>query len=54
MWTPSHGRTKVGRLAITYLQQLCAKTGGCLEDLGERWTIEMGVEGGSGKSELAA
>ena len=33
LWTTSHGRVKVGRLARTYLQQLCADTGCCLEDL---------------------
>ena len=33
LWTPSHGRTKAGRSARTYIQQLCANTGYCLEDL---------------------
>ena len=32
-WTPSHGRTKAGRTARTYMQQLCADTGCSLEDL---------------------
>ena len=32
-WTPSHGRAKVGRPAITYIQQLCADTGCSIEDL---------------------
>ena len=27
LWTPSHGRAKAGRLARTYIQQLCADTG---------------------------
>ena len=26
LWTPSHGRAKVGRLARTYMQQLCEDT----------------------------
>ena len=34
-WTPSHGRAKAGRPARIYLQQLCADTGCCLEDLPE-------------------
>ena len=33
LWTPSHGRAKVGRPARTYIQQLCADTGCGLEDL---------------------
>ena len=33
LWTPSHGRAKAGRLARTYIQQLCADTGYSLEDL---------------------
>ena len=33
LWTPSHGRAKVGRLTRTYIQQLCADTGCSLEDL---------------------
>ena len=33
LWTPSHGRTKVGRPAQTYIQQLCADTGCSPEDL---------------------
>ena len=35
LWTPSHGRTKAGRPARTYIQQLCANTGCSLEDLPE-------------------
>ena len=31
--TPSHGQAKAGRPARTYIQQLCADTGGILEDL---------------------
>ena len=33
LWTPLHGRAKVGRLARTYTQQLCADTGCSLKDL---------------------
>ena len=32
-WTPSHGRAKPWRPARTYIQELCADTGCCLEDL---------------------
>ena len=35
LWTPSHGRSKAGRLARTYLQQLCADTVCNPEDLPE-------------------
>ena len=33
--TPTHGRTKAGRPARTYIQQLCEDTGSCPEDLPE-------------------
>ena len=33
LWTPTHGRTKAGRPARTYIQQLCEETGFCPEDL---------------------
>ena len=33
LWTPTHGRTKAGRPARTYIQQLCEDTGCCPEDL---------------------
>ena len=33
LWSPSHGRSKAGRPARTYIQQLCANTGCSLEDL---------------------
>ena len=33
LWTTSHGRGKVGRPAKTYIQQLCADRGCCLEYL---------------------
>ena len=35
LWTPLHGRAKLGRPARTYIQQLCADTGCELEDLPE-------------------
>ena len=44
LWTPSHGRTKVGRPARTYTTALYRYQ--------ERWTIETG--GGSGRTVLAA
>ena len=33
LWTPTHGRTKAGWPARTYIQQLCEDTGCCPEDL---------------------
>ena len=33
LWTPTHGHTSVDRLAKTYIHQLYADTGCCLEDL---------------------
>ena len=33
LWTSKHGRTKAGRPARTYIQQLCEDTGCCPEDL---------------------
>ena len=35
LWTPSYGRAKAGRPAITYIKQLCADTGCSPEDLPE-------------------
>ena len=35
LWTPSYGRAKAGRLAQTYIQQLCEDTGCSPEDLPE-------------------
>ena len=49
-WTPSRGRAKVGRLARTYLQQLCADT--TWKTSWERWTMETGEERGSRRSVL--
>ena len=33
LWTPTYGRTKAGRPARTYIQQLCEDTGCSSEDL---------------------
>ena len=52
LWTPSHGRAKVGRPARTYIQQLCANTGYSLEDL--PGAIETVSGRGSGRFVLAA
>ena len=35
LWTPTHGRKKARRPALTYIQQLCEDTGCCPEDLTE-------------------
>ena len=35
LWTPTYGRAKAGRLARTYIQQLCEDTGCSSEDLPE-------------------
>ena len=35
LWTPAYGRAKAGRLARTYIQQLCEDTGSSPEDLPE-------------------
>ena len=35
LWTPTYGRTKAGRPARTYIQQLCEDTGCSPEDLPE-------------------
>ena len=35
LWTPTYGRTKAGRPARTYIQQLCKDTGCSPEDLPE-------------------
>ena len=36
LWTPSHGWAKAGWPARTYIQQLCANTGCCLEAMDNR------------------
>ena len=33
LWTPAHGRAMFGRLARTYIQQLCADRGCSVDDL---------------------
>ena len=33
LWAPTHGQVSVDHLTRTYLHQLCADTGCCLEDL---------------------
>ena len=37
LWIPTYGRAKAGRLARTYIQQLCEDTGCSPEDLPEKW-----------------
>ena len=55
LWTPSHGWTKAGLPAKTYIQLLWVDTGCGLEELpGERWMIEKGDRRGSGRFVLAA
>ena len=50
LWASSHGQEKVGQLAGTYIQQLCADTGCNLEDLSGAMTIKTGGGRGSGRS----
>ena len=52
LWTPAHGRTKAGRPARTYIQQLCADV--ALKTCRKQWTIEKGGQRGSGISVLMA
>ena len=54
LWTPSHGRAKAGRLARTYIQQLCEHTGCSLGTYRKQWTIGRGGERASGISVLMA
>ena len=42
LWTPSHGRAKVGRPAQTYIQQLCADIGCSPEDLPKAMDDKVG------------
>ena len=42
LWTPSHGRAKAGRLARTYIQQLCVDTGCRPENLPEAMNDRKG------------
>ena len=55
LWTPTYGRTKAGRPARTYIQQLCNNTGFGPEDLSEAMNDrEKWRERESGISVLAA
>ena len=51
-WTPSHGRAIAGRLARTYIQQLCVDTRCSPEDLLEAVADREGGVRGSGISVL--
>ena len=53
LWTPLHGRAKVGRPARTYIQRLCAIQDVAWKSSRERWTIETDCERGSGRHVLA-
>ena len=44
LWTPSYGRAKAGRLARTYIQQLCEDTGCSPEDLPETMKLKVRVK----------
>ena len=57
LWNPSHGRTKAGQPARTYIQQLCADTGCILEELlgakddsDRRWERVRDIRTGSATS----
>ena len=54
LWTPTHGRTKAGRPARTYSQQLCEDTEVVQKTCLRRWTIGKSGERGSGISVLPA
>ena len=54
LWTSTYGRAKAGRLARTYIQQLCEDTDVALKTCQRRWTIGKSGEKGSGISVLAA
>ena len=47
LWTSTHSRAKAGRLARTYIQQLCEDTGYCPKDLPEvmndreKWRVRV-------------
>ncbi len=51
---PTYGRAKAGRLARTYIQQLCEDTECSPEDLLEAMNDRESGKGGSGISVLAA
>ena len=48
LWTRTHGRAKAGRLARTYIQQLCEDTGCSPEDLPEAMNDRKSGKRGSG------
>ena len=48
LWTPSYGRAKAGRPALTYIQQLCEDTGCNPEDLPEAMNYRRSGERESG------
>ena len=54
IWTPTHGRAKAERPALTYIQQLCEDTECCSEDLPEAMNYRENGERGSGISMLPA
>ena len=45
LWTPSYGRAKVGRPAITYIQQLCVNPGYSLQGLPGAMDVRNGWRG---------
>ena len=54
LWTPTYGRTKAGRPARIYIQQLCEDTGCSPEDLPEAMNGRRSGERGSRISVKAA
>ena len=52
LWTLLHGQARAGRLARTYIQQLCVDTGVALKTSRKWWTIGRGGKRGSGISVL--
>ena len=53
LWTPSHGRTKAGRPALTYILQMLIRDV-ALKTYRKQWTIWRGGESDSGISVLIA
>ena len=54
LWTPAYRQAKAGRLARTYIQQLCEDTGCSPEDLPKAMNDRVRGERGSGISMLMA
>ena len=54
LWTLAYGQAKAGRLARTYIQQLCEDTDVTLKTCQKRWMIGRSGERGSEISVLAA